>query len=84
MLRLITDHPYKVPVHGEWAFLERVETGKVNAVSVGIYRFYADSAATFSKDPVDLSFERAAKDLFKLVKLANNRPLPCQLPETNG
>jgi pimeloyl-ACP methyl ester carboxylesterase len=70
MLRLITDHKYEVPVHGDqWTFLERVETGKVNPASVWIYRFYDNSAATFSKDPEDFSFERAAKDLFKLIKL---------------
>ncbi|WP_326969046.1 esterase/lipase family protein [Arthrobacter sp. CG_A4] len=70
MLRLITDHKYEVPVHGDqWAFLQGAETGTVNPASVWIHRFYDESAATFSNDPESFSFEEAARDLFDLVKL---------------
>ena len=73
MLRLITDHGYEVPVHGDqWTFLQRVET-QVNPASVWIYRFYDDSAETFSEDSEDFAFERAAKDLFKLIKLVREK-----------
>jgi pimeloyl-ACP methyl ester carboxylesterase len=70
LLRLITDHNYEVPVHGDqWAFLQGTENGTVNAASVWIHRFYDQSAATFSNDPESFSFEEAARDLFDLVKL---------------
>ena len=70
MLRLITDHKYEVPVHGDqWAYLQSVDAGSVNAASVWIHRFYDDAAATFSEDPENFSFERAAADLFELIKL---------------
>ncbi|HJW00940.1 MAG TPA: hypothetical protein VJ617_17750 [Arthrobacter sp.] len=70
MLRLITDHKYEVPVHGDqWAFLQSVDAGTVNPASVWIHRFYDDSAATFAEDPENFSFERAAADLFELIKL---------------
>ncbi|MEC5193146.1 MULTISPECIES: esterase/lipase family protein [unclassified Arthrobacter] len=70
LLRLITDHKYEVPVHGDqWAFLQGADTGAVNPASVWIHRFYDQSAATFSNDPESFSFEEAARDLFDLIKL---------------
>ncbi len=70
MLRLITDHRYEVPVHGDqWAYLQSVEPGSVNPASVWIHRFYDDAAGTFSEDPDNFSFERAAADLFELIKI---------------
>ncbi|MCU1519555.1 MAG: hypothetical protein JWQ75_4276 [Pseudarthrobacter sp.] len=70
MLRLITDHKYEVPVHGDQgAFLQSVDAGTVSPASVWIHRFYDDAAATFAEDPADFSFERAAADLFELIKL---------------
>ena len=74
MLRLITDHKYEVPVHGDqWAFLEGVATGTVNPASIWIYRFYDNSADTFAEEPDSFSFETAARDLFKLIKLVLDR-----------
>lgn len=70
MLRLVTDHGYAVPVHGDqWSFLNRVATGSVNAASVWIHRFYDDSADTFGGKPEDFTFEEAACDLFELIQL---------------
>lgn len=70
MLRLISDHKYEVPVHGDqWAFLQSVDAGTVSAASVWIHRFYDDAADTFSADPEGFSFETAARDLFRLIKL---------------
>lgn len=70
MLRLITDHKYEVPVHGDqWAFLNGVDAGEVKPASVWIHRFYDDSADTFAEDPESFSFEQAARDLFQLIKL---------------
>ncbi|ELT43174.1 esterase/lipase family protein [Arthrobacter nitrophenolicus] len=74
MLRLISDHKYEVPVHGDqWAFLQGVDTRSVNPASVWIHRFYDDSADTFDQDPESFSFETAARDLFKLIKLVLDR-----------
>lgn len=70
MLRLVTDHKYEVPVHGDqWAFLNNVDAGTVNPASVWIHRFYDDSADTFAEAPEAFSFEKAARDLFNLIKL---------------
>lgn len=70
MLRLVTDHKYEVPVHGDqWAFLNSVEAGTVNSASVWIHRFYDGSADSFSEEPESFSFENAARSLFNLIKL---------------
>lgn len=70
MLRLVTDHKYEVPVHGDqWAFLNGVDSGSVNPASVWIHRFYDDSADTFGEEGESFSFEDAARDLFELIKL---------------
>lgn len=70
MLRLVSDHKYEVPVHGDqWAFLNSADAGSVNPASVWIHRFYDVSADTFGADPENFSFEDAARDLFKLIKL---------------
>lgn len=70
MLRLVTDHQYEVPVHGDqWAFLQSVDAGTVNPASVWIHRFYDDAATTFAEDPESFSLEQAAGDLFALVQL---------------
>ena len=70
MLRLVTDHKYEVPVHGDQeAFLNRVDDASVSPASVWIYRFYDESADTFDQDPAGFSFEEAAKDLFSMIRL---------------
>jgi pimeloyl-ACP methyl ester carboxylesterase len=70
MLRLVTDHKYEVPVHGDqWAFLNGVDSGSVNPASIWIHRFYDESAGTFDTAPESFSFEEAARDLFKLIRL---------------
>ncbi|WP_411376279.1 esterase/lipase family protein [Arthrobacter sp. MPF02] len=74
MLRLVTDHKYEVPVHGDqWAYLQGVDAGTVNPASIWIHRFYDDSADTFGEDPEKFSFEEAAHDLFRLIKLVLDR-----------
>lgn len=70
MLRLLTDHEYEVPVHGDQeAFLNGADAGSVSPASIWIHRFYDDSANTFTDESADFSFEKAAKDLFELIKL---------------
>ncbi|MFJ6001686.1 esterase/lipase family protein [Arthrobacter sp. NPDC092385] len=70
MLRLVTDHKYEVPVHGDQrSFLTRVGVGDVSPASIWIHRYYDDSAGTFAEDPQSFSFEEAARDLFDLIKL---------------
>jgi pimeloyl-ACP methyl ester carboxylesterase len=68
MLRLITDQHYQVPVYGDQRlYLEQADD--VDAATVWIHRFYDVSASTFEDDPADFSLEKAAEDLFKLIKL---------------
>ncbi|MET3952700.1 hypothetical protein [Arthrobacter sp. UYEF36] len=70
MLRLVTDHQYEVPVHGDqWTFLNRADAASINPASVWIHRFYDASAGTFSQGQETFSFEEAAVDLFELIKL---------------
>ncbi|MBO0909703.1 esterase/lipase family protein [Arthrobacter sunyaminii] len=70
MLRLISDHTYEVPVHGDqWTFLNSVDAGSLNPASVWIHRFYDDAATTFAEDPEKFSLEEAAASLFALVRL---------------
>ncbi|WP_455835190.1 esterase/lipase family protein [Pseudarthrobacter siccitolerans] len=70
MLRLVADHKYEVPVHGDqWAFLNTADAKSVNPASIWIHRFYDDAADTFDEEPEKFTFEEAAKDLFSMIKL---------------
>lgn len=70
MLRLVADHKYEVPVHGDqWRYLSSADSGSVNPASIWIHRFYDESANTFNEDPESFSFEEAAQNLFSLIKL---------------
>lgn len=74
MLRLISDHGYTVPVHGsQQLFLERAASGSIPAATVWIHRFYDISASTFSDHREAFSLERAAADLFALIRLVLDR-----------
>jgi hypothetical protein len=74
MLRLITDQEYVVPVHGDQlTFLQQAEKGSVNPASVWIHRFYDVSASTFADRPDNFSLERAARNLFDLIKLVREK-----------
>jgi len=69
MLRLITDHGYTVPVYGDQqTYLKRADAGFVDSATVWIHRFYDQSASTFAEEPQKFSIERAAQDLFTLIK----------------
>lgn len=50
-------------------FLDSADGGSVNPASVWIHRFYDDAADTFGNDPEAFSFEEAARDLFRLIRL---------------
>jgi hypothetical protein len=70
LLRLVTDHGYTVPVHGDQRrYLNRAAPGKVDAASVWIHRFYDVAAASLLEDPDEFSLEKAADDLFELIRL---------------
>lgn len=70
MLRLMTDHRYQVPVYGDQrSFLHQAEPGSVDAATVWVHRFYDISASTFADHPAEFSLERAATDLFALVRV---------------
>ncbi|SEP85119.1 alpha/beta fold hydrolase [Arthrobacter sp. OV608] len=70
MLRLVADHHYEVPVHGDqWAFLNSADAKSVNPASIWIHRFYDDAADTFDEEAENFTFEEAAKDLFGMIKL---------------
>lgn len=70
MLRLMTDQKYQVPVHGDQRnYLIQADAETVPAATVWIHRFYDVSASTFSERAQEYSLERAASDLFTLIKL---------------
>jgi pimeloyl-ACP methyl ester carboxylesterase len=70
LIRLMTDEDYRLFVHGgQREFLERQEDGDVDSASVWVHRFYDISASTFTHQPQKFVLEKAAGDLFELVKL---------------
>jgi hypothetical protein len=70
MLRLMTDEGYRLLVQGDQrAFLEHSGDGEVEASSLWVHRFYDVSASTFGRRAEEFSLEKAAEDLFTLVKL---------------
>jgi pimeloyl-ACP methyl ester carboxylesterase len=74
MLRLIADKGYQVPVYGDQtSFLEHAVSGKVDAATVWIHRFYDVSASTLAKSPKGFSLEAAAENLFDLIQLVRDR-----------
>lgn len=70
LLRLIGDEGYRVFVQGsQLAYLDAQPDKAVPPASVWVHRFYDVSASTFGRKPRDFSLERAAEDLFALVRL---------------
>jgi hypothetical protein len=70
LLRLLTEENYRLLVHGDQrAYLTNSTDGKVEADSVWIHRFYDVSASTLGRQPSEFSLERAAEDLFALIRL---------------
>ena len=70
LLRLMTDEGYRLFVHGgQREYLELQQDGSVEPASVWVHRFYDVSASTFTHQPQDFVLEKAADDLFELVKL---------------
>ncbi|MBA2444264.1 MAG: alpha/beta hydrolase [Nocardioidaceae bacterium] len=69
LLRLITDHQYRLLVEGgQEGYLDSQAEGTVEQASLWIHRFYDASASTWSAEPVDFSVESAAKDLLRFVE----------------
>lgn len=69
LLRLITHHDYKVPLHGnQRSYLADPNAGKASPASIWIHRFYDVSAADLIEKPEAFSIENAAQDLFDLIK----------------
>lgn len=69
LLRLMGDYGYRVSVHGDqMAFLAMAEPGEIDAATVWIHRFYDRSASTFTEEPEEYSLDKAAKNLFTLVR----------------
>lgn len=70
MLRLVSDEGYQVRVHGDQRnYLRQQPDAGVESATVWIHRFYDVSASTFGRNPGDFTLEKAADDLFVLVKL---------------
>lgn len=70
MLRLMSDERYGLRVQGDQrAYLMAQPDGGVDAATIWVHRFYDVAAATLARYPQDFSIERAAEDLFALVKL---------------
>ncbi len=74
LLRLITDEQYRLLVHGDQrAYLQAQDDGMVDANTIWVHRFYDVSASTFGRKPAEFSLEKAAADLFELVKLVRRK-----------
>lgn len=74
LLRLILEDGYELRVEGsQLAYLERQPSGSVPAATIWVHRFYDVSATTLARAPEDFVLERAAEDLFELVKLVLDR-----------
>ncbi len=70
MLRLMSDERYALRVQGDQrAYLGSQPDGGIPAASIWVHRFYDVAASTLAKNPERFSIERAAEDLFALVKL---------------
>jgi len=70
LLRLMTDEGYHLFVHGgQREFLDLQDDGTVDPASVWVHRFYDVAASTFGAQPQEFALEKAADDLFALVKL---------------
>jgi len=70
MLRLMSDERYGLRVQGDQrAYLAAQTDGGVDSATIWVHRFYDVSATTLARHPEDFSIERAAADLFELVKL---------------
>jgi hypothetical protein len=74
LLRLLTEERYRLLVHGDQrAYLENSEDGAVEADTLWIHRFYDVSASTLGRRPAEFSLERAADDLFELIRLVRRK-----------
>ena len=70
MLRLMSDERYGLRVQGDQrAYLAAQPDGGMDAATIWVHRFYDVAATTLARHPEDFSIERAAEDLFKLIKL---------------
>lgn len=70
LLRLMTDEGYRLFVHGgQREFLELQQDGSVDPASVWVHRFYDVAASTLGSQPQEFVLEKAADDLFALLKL---------------
>jgi hypothetical protein len=70
LLRLMTDHGYRLLVHGnQEAYLRQQAPGAVPSATVWVHRFYDELASTLTHDPAGFSLERAAQSLLDLVLL---------------
>lgn len=70
MLRLMIDERYQLRVQGDQrAYLTAQVDGGIDAATIWVHRFYDASATTLARHPEEFSIERAAEDLFALVKL---------------
>jgi len=70
MLRLMSDERYGLRVQGDQrAYLTAQPDGGIDAATIWVHRFYDVASTTLARHPEDFSIERAAEDLFKLIKL---------------
>ncbi|MET4590716.1 hypothetical protein [Arthrobacter sp. 754] len=70
MLRLMSDMDYEVRVHGDQKrYLDQAPDQDIPAATVWIHRFYDVSASSIEDNPERFSLEKAAINLFGLIKL---------------
>jgi len=70
MLRLMSDMDYEVRVHGDQKrYLDQAPDQDIPAATIWIHRFYDVSASSIEDNPERFSLEKAAINLFGLIKL---------------
>ncbi|HSK26909.1 MAG TPA: hypothetical protein VK894_08380, partial [Jiangellales bacterium] len=70
LLRLIVEEKYELLVRGsQLAYLRAQPDGEVPPASIWVHRFYDAAASTLGQRPQEYVLERAAEDLFELVRL---------------
>ncbi len=68
LLRLMSDHDYKLFVRGDQeAWLDQQPPDTVNPASIWIHRFYDEAAGSWEKKREPFRIERAAEQLLELI-----------------
>jgi pimeloyl-ACP methyl ester carboxylesterase len=74
LLRLIGDDGYRLFVQGsQRAYLRNEPDGRVPRATIWVHRFYDVSSSILARKPEDFTIEKAAEDLYELVRLVQRK-----------